>query len=85
MRLWRGLSGRRLTAAQVQELLGEAYRRPFKRDEVDTRCGDWGTVEAGKRPGVLVEELFGPSFPPSLLPRGGVGWDLARLSHAEGR
>ncbi|CAE7888733.1 MTR1, partial [Symbiodinium sp. KB8] len=45
----------------------EASRRPFTAAEIDPRCGDWGTVQAGHTPGVLVEELLVPSSPVTEL------------------
>ncbi|CAE7221144.1 MTR1 [Symbiodinium natans] len=48
---------------EIQQQLEEAARTPFTTAEIDPRCGDWGTVQAGRRPGVLIEELLVPSLP----------------------
>eukprot|EP00928_Gymnodinium_smaydae_P049920 TRINITY_DN3352_c0_g2_i1.p1 TRINITY_DN3352_c0_g2~~TRINITY_DN3352_c0_g2_i1.p1 ORF type:complete len:770 (-),score=145.71 TRINITY_DN3352_c0_g2_i1:487-2721(-) len=46
------LSGKRTSADEIQAALMKAYREPFR--QITPRCGDWGTVEAGKTPGSLI-------------------------------
>lgn len=41
----------------------QAVLNPFQESEISPVCGDWGTVLAGDRPGVLVEEMLRPSVP----------------------
>lgn len=61
------LTNQRVSLDEIQRQLQYAFTHPFREDQVDAKCGDWGTVEAGKRPGVLVEELLRPSLPAKFL------------------
>eukprot|EP00928_Gymnodinium_smaydae_P049919 TRINITY_DN3352_c0_g1_i1.p1 TRINITY_DN3352_c0_g1~~TRINITY_DN3352_c0_g1_i1.p1 ORF type:complete len:846 (-),score=136.66 TRINITY_DN3352_c0_g1_i1:51-2588(-) len=54
-------SGERRSPDEIQEGLQYFFQNPFK--DVTPKCGDWGTVKAGEKPGVLVEELMRPSVP----------------------
>lgn len=53
-----GLTNQRVSLDEIQRQLQYAFTHPFREDQVDAKCGDWGTVEAGKRPGVLVEDML---------------------------
>jgi len=68
------VSGTAKTPDEIQEQLQDTFARPFT--EITPRCGDWGTVEAGRNPGILVEELIQPSFSvqPLLDRLGGGSW-----------
>eukprot|EP00929_Paragymnodinium_shiwhaense_P045506 TRINITY_DN23249_c0_g1_i5.p1 TRINITY_DN23249_c0_g1~~TRINITY_DN23249_c0_g1_i5.p1 ORF type:complete len:823 (-),score=163.09 TRINITY_DN23249_c0_g1_i5:13-2481(-) len=68
------VSGQKVTHEQIQESLQQAFANPFT--VVTPTCGDWGTVKAGEKPGVLVEELLRPSIPvePLLEKLGGGEW-----------
>jgi len=68
------VDGSRPTTEDIQETLQGTFDHPF--GNISPKCGDWGTVEAGKRPGVLIEEMMQPSIPlDSILePLGGGDW-----------
>ncbi|CAK9084250.1 Fucoxanthin-chlorophyll a-c binding protein F [Durusdinium trenchii] len=68
------LTNQSLRPEDIQQQLQHAYAHPLSEDQVDPKCGDWGTVEAGKKPGVLVEELYRPSLPASFLDVLGADW-----------
>ncbi|CAE8588859.1 unnamed protein product [Polarella glacialis] len=70
------LTNRPASMEEIQVALQDAFLKPFSAEEVDARCGDWGTVQAGRNPGVLVEELLQPSIPLQsiLAPLGGGEW-----------
>ncbi|CAJ1377541.1 unnamed protein product [Effrenium voratum] len=57
------LTGRRVAVEEVHWSLRRAFQEVFTEQMVDPRCGDWGTVQAGSKPGILVEELIRPSVP----------------------
>merc|ERR1712098_255895 len=66
------LSGKQPSHDEIQDGLRDAYLKPFNR--ITPKCGDWGTVKAGERPGVIVEEMMMPSISvEDLLERFGGG------------
>eukprot|EP00927_Polykrikos_kofoidii_P033560 TRINITY_DN28375_c0_g1_i1.p1 TRINITY_DN28375_c0_g1~~TRINITY_DN28375_c0_g1_i1.p1 ORF type:complete len:841 (-),score=123.56 TRINITY_DN28375_c0_g1_i1:20-2542(-) len=68
------VSGEPRSIDEIQISLQHFFYNPF--NNITPVCGDWGTVEAGKKPGVLVEELMIPSVPlgPLLKRLGGGRW-----------
>eukprot|EP00439_Symbiodinium_sp_Y106_P049330 s55_g6.t1 len=66
-----------VSADEIQAVLQEASRRPFTAAEIDPRCGDWGTVQAGHTPGVLVEEGAGDGSGQLIVPSSPVSELLA--------
>eukprot|EP00933_Yihiella_yeosuensis_P000886 TRINITY_DN10141_c1_g1_i1.p1 TRINITY_DN10141_c1_g1~~TRINITY_DN10141_c1_g1_i1.p1 ORF type:complete len:447 (-),score=52.06 TRINITY_DN10141_c1_g1_i1:117-1358(-) len=70
------LTNKSYSHMEIQTALQRTFVKPFAAEQVDTTCGDWGTVEAGKNPGILVEEMLSPSIPLGtiLAPLGGGDW-----------